>query len=110
MDFKMNLDETPFEATKMGLKKIEVRLNDEKRELIKSGDKIIFENKSGEILNVTVVANRKYKDIEDLVKNEDFQNTGGIYKSISEWIQNIDKYYPRSLQRERGLLAIEIHL
>lgn len=109
MNYHMPLDDVPFEATQTGKKLIEVRLNDTKRELIKSNDTIIFENNNNSLLAV-VVESRKYKDILELVSNEDFSKTGGIYKNVDEWVKHIDSYYPRDLQIERGLLAIEIRL
>ena len=42
---KMNLWNDSFEAIKCGSKTIEMRLNDEKRSLIKIGDEIEFVNK-----------------------------------------------------------------
>ena len=40
----MNLVDLPFNQIKEGSKVIEVRLNDEKRQNIKVGDKIVFTN------------------------------------------------------------------
>ena len=109
MNYILKLDDVPFEATKAGKKLIEVRLNDKKRELIKPGDTITFENKNGS-LSTLVVGKRKYKEITELVQKEEFSKTGGIYRDIEEWIKHIDSYYTRELQRQRGLHAIEIQL
>lgn len=108
MVFEMKLDAIPFYATKKGLKTIEVRLNDEKRDKISAGDTIVFESPEKEILNVLVVRKTKYLNIEELSRSENFLKTGGIYQSESEWINHIYKYYPKNLQEERGLLAIEV--
>ena len=47
---KMNLWNDSFEAIKCGSKTIEMRLNDEKRSLIKIGDEIEFVNKNNLVL------------------------------------------------------------
>ena len=41
----MRLKNGPFKAIKSGTKKVELRLNDEKRKLIKEHDIIEFENR-----------------------------------------------------------------
>ena len=40
----MRLEEDSFQAIKEGRKTIEMRLNDEKRSLIKEGDSILFKD------------------------------------------------------------------
>ena len=51
MDHQMKLNPVPFENIKIGSKDIEMRLNDEKRKLVKVGDYIRFTNiETGEIL------------------------------------------------------------
>ena len=45
MKHYLNLWPNPFKMIKLGIKTIEMRLNDEKRSLIKIGDFIEFENK-----------------------------------------------------------------
>lgn len=111
MIYEMRLEPIPFEATKANKKLIEVRLCDDKRKLIKAGDKIIFKNSTtGERLEVTIIAVRKYSSIEQLAKIESFKKTGGIYTDISQWIQSIYSYYSKTDQEEYGLLAIEINV
>ena len=109
MNHSMDLDDAPFEATRLGKKQIEIRVNNEERESIKSGDTITFENK-GVTLVTVVIDKRIYKSILELAKSEDFSKTGGIYQNTKEWIKHIDSYYPREVQAKKGLLAIEIHL
>lgn len=109
MNYFMKLDDAPFEATKLGKKQIEIRINNDERESIKPGDTITFRNKD-EVILTLVIDKRKYKNILELSKHEDFSKTGGIYSNTEEWIQHIDSYYPREDQAEKGLLALEIHL
>src|SRR5699024_11970861 len=78
----MHLNNEPFQLMKNGIKTIEIRLNDEKRQDIKSGDCIIFENlESKETLKVIVIETvvftsfqsllNKYSNKKKEVKSED---------------------------------------
>ena len=42
MKYKMKLQQSPFEKIREGTKTIEIRLNDEKRQLLQVGDEIEF--------------------------------------------------------------------
>ena len=44
MIHKMKLNKEPYELIKKGIKKIELRLNDDKRKKIKAGDTLLFIN------------------------------------------------------------------
>ncbi len=111
MIHEMKLDPVPYTATKSGQKKIEVRLCDEKRENLRSGDDILFvNNETKETLRAQVKAVRKYSSIEDLARNEKFAMTGGIYRDLNDWIQSIYGYYSHENQAKFGLLAIEVEL
>lgn len=106
----MTLEDVPFDATKAKLKTIEVRLNDERRKSLKDGDELAFQRRSdGQILRTKVLAIRSYSTLDDLVKNENFIKTGGIYKDINDWRAAIDSYYSRADQNQYGLLAIEMN-
>lgn len=58
----MGLYETPFNSIKSGKKKVEVRLNDEKRRKISVGDTINFTKipSSDETLTVEVIELREF--------------------------------------------------
>ncbi|MNT72759.1 ASCH domain protein [compost metagenome] len=110
MTHKMRLDPAPFAATKKGLKRIEIRLNDEKRKVLKKDDTIEFENtETGEKLTVQVKAVRKYKSMSALMSSEEFSKTGGIYQDPGHWAKSINSYYTKADQEKFGLLSIEIN-
>ena len=68
----MNLQNSPFELIKKGDKTIEMRLNDEKRRLVKVGDVIQFKNiVSDEIINCNVINLYNYNTFNELYKNHD---------------------------------------
>lgn len=107
----MKLNDTPFEATKAGLKTIEVRLNDERRKDIVIGDKLEFHRiSSNEKLKVSVLSVRFYKTLKELTQKEDIVKTGGIYKDQKDWMDSVSGYYSQENQNRHGLLAIEIKL
>ncbi len=51
MKYKMNLNDEPFHLIKKGTKTIELRLNDEKRQLLKENDLPKRDNLSCSIMN-----------------------------------------------------------
>jgi len=106
--FEMRLEDIPFVATSDGLKKIEVRLDDSRRNGLSKGDSIKFIHiGSGKELVKKVLTVRKYKSLEDLVALELFENTGGIYQDRHHWFHEISRYYPKEKIHIFGLLVIE---
>ena len=65
---EMHLADEPFDKIVSGKKTVEVRLNDEKRREISSGDIIIFYRKShiSDMCAVTVVDLRNYKNFSEI--------------------------------------------
>ena len=73
----MRLHKGPFELIKNGSKTIELRLYDEKRQMINVGDTITFENRSdGDKIKVKVIALHKYPNFEELYKHFDKVSMG----------------------------------
>ena len=73
----MNLNNDPFNHIKSGTKTIEMRLNDEKRQLLKEKDLIEFKN--GTILQtilVEIVKLYKYANFDELYKHFDKVSLG----------------------------------
>ena len=65
----MNLNNRPFKSIKEGTKTIELRLNDEKRSLLKVGDEIEFTNRdTNEKLSVDIINLYKYPSFKELYK------------------------------------------
>ena len=79
----MRLHKGPFELIKNGSKTIELRLYDEKRQMINVGDTITFENRSdGDKIIVKVIALHKYPSFEELYKH--FNKVSIGYKKYSK--------------------------
>lgn len=75
----MNLNNDPFNRIIDGTKTIELRLNDEKRQLLKEKDLIEFTNRTTlEVTMVEVVRLYKYSNFDELYKYFDKISMGMI--------------------------------
>lgn len=107
----MKLNEKYFEYIKRGTKRIELRLNDEKRKLIKIGDKIRFLKlpKLDEHIDVTV---------EDLIKYDNFKEfnkypieiLASKEMSNEELMKDLEKFYSKKEQEKYGVLGIKFKI
>lgn len=106
----MRLHKEPFELIKNGSKTIELRLYDEKRQMINIGDTIIFENRSdGDKIQVKVIALHKYPSFEELYKHFDKISMG--YKEDEEVdSKDMELYYSSEEQSKYGVVGIEMEL
>ena len=109
MTHEMKLNEKPFYNIDKGIKKIELRLFDEKRAKINLNDYILFRNTADltQTLKVKVIGLLRYNSFEDLFKAVDF-NICGPANSISEKLINIHKIYSEEEEKKYGILAIHI--
>lgn len=105
----MKLCKEPFDMIASGEKTIELRLYDEKRQLVKVGNTIIFacidcDNKT---INTEVVKIYRYDSFEDLYKSLPLEKCG--YR-IGEAASPVDmeKYYSKEEQAKYGVVGIEI--
>lgn len=106
MIHKMRLVDFAFKGVREGTKDIEVRLNDEKRQLIKIGDIIEFTNlDTDEILRVKVVNLYKYDTFKELFDSFPHARLG-LKDTDNESIMN--SFYTLEEQNKYGALAIEI--
>ena len=106
----MRLNNGPFESIKSGTKTIELRLNDEKRSVIKENDIIEFENRTtGEKIEVKVLKLHRYNSFEELYKRFDKVSLG--YKKDEDANpSDMEEYYSKEEQEQYGVLGIEITL
>ena len=107
---EMTLAPIPFEKIRNREKDIEMRLYDDKRQLIKVGDRIRFSNKvTDERLLVEVLALHIFENFEELYANFPKERLG--YKSNE--IANPDdmgQYYSFGLRSMYQVVGIEIRL
>ena len=106
----MRLHKGPFELIKNGSKTIELRLYDEKRQMINLGETITFENRSnGDKIQVKVIALHKYSSFEELYKHFDKVSIG--YKEDEEADpKDMELYYSSEEQSKYGVVGIEMEL
>lgn len=106
----MKLWNSPYELIKNGSKTIEIRLNDEKRSLIKIGDIIEFtNNETFEKMQVEVINLYKYNTFKELYENHDKISTGYLEDEVANY-NDMYLYYSKEEEKTFGVLAIEIKL
>ncbi len=107
MIHKMKLKEDPFYRMKNGLKEIEFRLFDEKRQQIKIGDKIEF-SKLPELEEKLVV------DVLDLYKANSFEELFlDIYNDEGEARAKVERmraFYSKDEEKQYGVLGIKVKI
>lgn len=110
MLYEMKLREEPFNSIKNGLKKIEMRLYDEKRKNIKVGDEIRFTNLSnGEQLLTKVISLHIFASFEKLY--EHFNKTELGYKpNETASFKDMEQYYSIDEQNKYGVVGIKLEL
>lgn len=108
--FDMKLQKKYFDAIKYGHKKIEMRLNDEKRSKIQVGDTIIFSKEplGNERIDTKVISLKKFDSFEEMVNYYDIKHLAPKGVTKEELINDLNKYYPLEKQNEYKCLAIEI--
>jgi len=102
--WRMGLQEEYLKAIAEGRKKVEGRLYDEKRQGIRPGDTIIFENK----LMVVVKDVRVYSSFREMLENEGLENVLPGVKSIEEGLKIYRKFYSEEKEKRYGVAAIEV--
>ena len=106
----MNLDPTPYEMIKSGLKTIELRLFDEKRQQIKPGDTILFTNTdTGETLFTTVLKLHCFQDFETLYQTLPLLQCGYSEEDVAQAKpSDMEQYYSIEKQQKYGVVGIEL--
>lgn len=106
----MNLQDKYFDFILHGTKRIELRLNDEKRQKIKIGDTIIFRNKQGETFSAKVKDLFEHNSFEELFENFEIDILADKSMTKAELLQVLDEFYTPEKQAEFGVLGILIDL
>ncbi len=110
MKYNMKLNNDPFNRIKSGNKTIEMRLNDEKRQLLKEKDLIEFTNRTtSETILVEIVKLYKYASFDELYKHFDKVALGYAENDIAS-PKDMEKYYSKEEQEQYGVLGIKIRM
>lgn len=108
MKHEMKLNNKPFEKIKKGTKTIELRLNDEKRQLLKVNDFIEFTNiTNNEKLLVKIENLYYFSSFEELYKNLDKTLIGYDSYEIAN-PKDMEEYYSVEKQKQYGVVGIKI--
>ncbi|MGI6759401.1 MAG: ASCH domain-containing protein [Bacilli bacterium] len=106
----MNLWNDSFQSIKKKTKTIEMRLNDEKRQLLNINDIIVFKNtRTNEEIKVKVISLKQYKNFDDLYQDCNKIEIG--YREDEE--ANPDDmlaYYSKEQIEKYGALAIKVEV
>ena len=106
----MRLHNGPFERIKSGTKTIEMRLNDEKRQLIKVGDSIKFINRvTEEELTALVKGLYYYESFDELYKHFDKISIGYDLEDDAD-PNDMSQYYSNEDIENYGVVGIEIEV
>ena len=108
MKYEMKLNNGPYTNIKNGTKTIELRLNDEKRQLLKIKDLIEFTNRETlEQMLVEIENLYHYPSFEELYKHFDKVAMGYKDNEIAD-PKDMEEYYSKDEQEKYGVLGIEI--
>ena len=106
----MKLNPAPFEMIKSGQKTIELRLYDEKRQLINVGDEIVFTNTAtAETLQTKVLKLHRFDSFAELYKSLPLLKCGYTSENVGRATPaDMEQYYSVDEQKKYGVLGIEI--
>ncbi len=106
----MSLRPGPFAAVASGRKRYELRLNDEKRRMLRVGDLITFQCTDGSAeASVCVVSLRPFPDFAALYASLPLTECGYTEENAAVASpDDMEKYYPPQRQAQYGVLAIGI--
>ena len=106
----MKLQTAPFIAVKEGRKIIESRLCDEKRQLIRLGDQILFRNMSDleDTVTMKVEGLLRYSTFVSLFSDFPASYFGGESKAALE--EQIYSFYTKEDEKKYGVLGIRISI
>lgn len=106
--YHMSLNVPSFARIKDGSKTIELRLNDEKRQAIRIGDKVIFEPATGEkeAVETVVVALLRYPTFAALIDDLPVEWFGNPDKEALK--KGVYEHYTPEQETSQGVVGIRI--
>lgn len=106
---EMKLQDKYYNYILNGTKKIELRLNDEKRSLVKLNDIIIFKNEvTNETFETKVIGLLKYNNFNDLFNDFEIETLADKEMTKEELLNVLQKFYTKEKQEKYGVLGIRI--
>lgn len=110
--YEMKLNDIPFELMKRGEKTVEMRLYDEKRRLLKPGDKIAFTRRAhpDDVLLAAVTGLYRYQSFTELAYDFTPRQLGVYGMTPEQTGQLMRRIYSDEETEANGAVAIRIHL
>ena len=112
MKYIMKLNPKYFEYMKNGTKRVEIRLNDEKRKDLKIGDEIVFQKEpelkdevSTQIVNIIIKRNFK-----ELIEELDVSEYSDKSESEGKFLNDLYKFYTKEQEEKYGVVGIQIKI
>ncbi len=107
---EMKLKPNSFASIKSGVKDIEMRLNDEKRQAVKVGDNVRFTNTgTGGTLTAMVIARHEYPNFAGLYAAFDKTRLGYAPNEAAS-PADMAQYYPEEEILKNGVVGLELQL
>lgn len=106
---EMNLQSKYFDFMKNGTKRIELRLNDEKRQQLQLGDVIEFSDGSSS-LRAEIIGLLRYRTFEDLFEDFDASILADSSMTKPEVLKALEEFYTPEKQAKYGVLGIRIKI
>ena len=112
MEHEMKLQPEYFDFILNGTKRIEIRLNDEKRQQIKIGDTIKFlkEPELEETFNARVTGLLRYNSFDDMFKDFEIEILSDKSMTKKKKKNVLEQFYTKEKQEQYGVLGIRIEL
>lgn len=112
MKHEMKLQPKYFNFIINGTKRIELRLNDEKRQIIKVGDIIKFskEPELNESFEAKVIGLLNYSSFNELFKDFDISILADSSMTKSELLDVLEEFYTPEKQSRFGVLGIKLEI
>ena len=111
MGMTVHLHKEVFDIVKNGVKDVEVRLNDSKRQKLKVGDKLIFISRANDSDRIEAEVKKLvyFKDFVEVTKNYDMKRIYLEDTTLDEYLELMNKFYSKEEQKEYGVVVIEFH-
>lgn len=112
MIHEMKLQPKYFNYIKEGTKRIELRLNGEKRQLINLGDTIVFKKEPNldSSFDAKVVGLLNYTDFDSLFNDFDISILADSSMTKEELINVLEEFYTKEKQKQYGVLGIRLEI
>ena len=105
----MNLQPKYFNFVKNGTKRIELRLNDEKRQQLQLGDVIEFSDGDSS-LKAEIIGLLRYTSFVDLFEDFDAPILADSSMTKAEILEALEEFYTPEKQTQYGVLGIKIRV